>query len=224
MAYPSAHHLLSFGGTLPGDESWTMGLRLAGIGSPDQAAELALATTVSEAMATKWATMTSINGVVRLAWLKLNKIGVDGKYANGWTTRVDYTAPGISSGNGSSQYPNQVSLVASLTTNTARGLAHQGRLYFPIPSPPVVADGRISAGEALEALNQITDFLDVVNAASGGSVIVASKERSGDQHTVTGVRVGRVLDTMRSRRTSLAEEYQNLPTDAAGWAGGGGPF
>ena len=88
----------------------------------------------------------------------------------------------------------------------------------------VVADGRISASEALEALNQITSFLDVINAASGGSAIVASKERTGAQHTVTGVRIGRVLDTMRSRRTSLAEEYQNAPTDEANWGGGGGPF
>jgi hypothetical protein len=42
----------------------------------------------------------------------------------------------------------------------------------------------------------------------GGRVSVISGTRAGAYHHVTRVEVGRVVDTMRSRRSSLPEDYQ----------------
>jgi len=224
MAYPSTHYLLSFGGTLKGEESWTMGLRIIGLGALDQNGEEAVLADYVAALESAWGTQVVTGQGTRLTWAKLNQIGIDGKYTKSWTNLHEWDLPGVSAPGAGSMKPNQITMVVSLTTNTSRGLAHAGRLYFPAPGADIQADGRVSVAHQGDQLASAKAFIDTLNNASDGSIIIASKVREGAQHTVTGVRIGRVLDTMRSRRSSMKEEHLPATLDSAGWGGGGGPF
>lgn len=210
MAYSAAHHLLSFGGSLPGGESWTMGLRLSGIGQIDSAAESTLTNLYEAGLSDAWAAQSISGTGAKMLWMKLNRIGTDGRYINSWTNVRDYAAPGITPGGSGSLYPNQVSYVVSLTTNYSRGLAHAGRLFFPIPKEALEGGtGVLSSTNQGQQLAMAQAFLNAVNAVGDGTIIIASKESTGAENPVTGVRCGRVLDTMRSRRTSLDEAYMS---------------
>jgi len=146
-----------------------------------------------------------IGAQARLAWLKFNRIGVDGKYVNAFTNRHDW-APTLATSSGS-PYPPQVSLVATFETGAARGLAHRGRMFLPTPLAAIDADGRITGGAAASAATKVAALLSALNALPGyGESRVYSNVRAGASRPITGVTVGRVLDTMRSRRSQLAEE------------------
>lgn len=225
MAYPSAHYLLTYGGTLLGPETWTQGLRVWFEDmSRTQAEEEADLAAFAAVLAAWWPSQTISGAAVRLSWAKFNKIGVDGHYVNQYTNLHEWTAPGIASPNQGPLYPNQVSLVVSLTTNVARGLACRGRLYFYAGGIAVETDGRIGTTAQTSVTTKAKDLLDDLNGATDGVLVVASNVREGAIRLIEGIKVGRVLDTMRSRRTSLDEGYSTSAVDLGGWAGGGGPF
>jgi hypothetical protein len=59
----------------------------------------------------------------------------------------------------------------------------------------------------------VASLITALNAdASYGETRIYSNVREGASRLVTGVTVGRVLDTMRSRRTSLPEERTAVVT------------
>lgn len=218
MPYPFRSALLAFGGNLYGAETWTMTLRLtppAAIG--DQAAWQAACNAVHAKINTWWVSGVSGAGATFL-WTKLNEIKIDGKYAQPYTIRKDNTAaqtPGSAS-----NYPPQVSLVATLETGVTRGNACRGRMFFPIPRGGIGQDGRISAAAASEFAGQVKTLLDDINSVDPDMrVHVMSpggiKDTAGRQRIVTGVSVGRVLDTMRSRRAQLLEERTAVALAAA---------
>lgn len=225
MPYTSTHHLLSFGGTLPGEEQFTMGLRLLGLGSPSQEAEVTAVNAYADALKMWWGSSPVISAGAALAWVKLNQIGLDGKYTRNYTNRVDIATP-LVGGGGPVRFPNQISLVASLLTNSSRGLAHKGRIFFPSPglNSQIETDGRVPAALSLTNASSIASLLNTLNGVTAATVVVMSNVREGAVKTVRGVEVGRVLDTMRSRRSSLDEDHQGATTDPSLWAGGGGPF
>lgn len=206
MPFNVEHYLVAFGGPMYGStEEWSCSLRAnttGASGTSDQAVCDSLATLLSS----KWSGgQFPVGGAkAQLGWVKYNRVGVDGKYLGG-STILKEVAPPV--GAGATTYPPQVSLVATLETGLTRGLAHRGRMFLPVPRYAVGADGRISATDANGAAAEVAALLTAMNGLAGfGTVVVASKTRAGDQRTVTGVTVGRVLDTMRSRRTSLGEE------------------
>lgn len=114
-------------------------------------------------------------------------------------------------GNGAMTHPLQVAHAVSLGTDR-RGPSGQGRFYIPGSVAPVnpddalvslaIATGvQLASFTLLNALNNVPG-IDVPNTPA---VTIASSK--GFNSDVTTVRVGRALDTIRSRRNQLAEKY-----------------
>jgi hypothetical protein len=93
-------------------------------------------------------------------------------------------------------------------------------MYLPLSvgfGSPDISDGRATAANAIRLAGSVSSLINNVNAAmsswnggaDAGSVGVFSNQGAGAWHSVTHVQVGRVTDTMRSRRSSLGEDYQS---------------
>lgn len=112
--------------------------------------------------------------------------------------------------------PLQIAQCISLDAGGPRG-GRFGRFYLPPISAGVSADGRWLASISGPLATQVTTALAAVNAALSDAVegdvelVVASGRGSGENRPVRAVRVGRVPDTVRSRRASLLEEYTVTP-------------
>jgi len=209
--FDQPHIYLQWGGSLPGGEQWSNGMRITNPGQVGTPISLATSesylTNAMLALATFHASAdTYVSSRAKLEYAKANVIGLDGKYVYPTANEGVYTPI---SGAGPNHPPNQISLAVSLTTDVTRGPAHRGRIYLPMPSHEVGATGLISA----EARNPvITSALALIAALntdpSGLKVAVMSRKSGSPSHRqVTGVEVGRVLDTQRRRRRSLAETY-----------------
>lgn len=211
MAYHDPFRRLVLSGTMYGEEGWSMGLTLAHIGTGDGGSP----GTVSEAIQSaceEFMGSTFLGANAKLTTIKYNLIDVDGHYADSTeTVRFDYDTP-VPGHGGGSNLP-QASLVVSLMTAVALGRAHTGRFYTPAFSAPLGTDGRVSEDVAALVAEQATTFLNAINADDDTyCVAVLSNLGAGYQNHVTHVRVGRVVDTMRSRRTSLDEGYMTGAT------------
>jgi hypothetical protein len=212
MAYTTPLALLTFGGPLfDGTEEWSCGLRLAGAGAEaasDEAADQVLCNSYADAISTSWSTKYISRPDAKLAWVKFNRVGLDGKYRFEYTLRKDFAAPVAGNGTSTDRFPAQISLVATLRTASRRGLANAGRIYLPAPSTMLDSDGRIQAQQRGQVMQGVVHLLDGINAVDASlHIAIASKVRTGATKRVTRVEIGRVLDTMRSRRSSLVEDY-----------------
>jgi len=206
--FNGAHLYCQWGGTLPGGEEWSNGIRFAPTPGFTAVYESAMHTAVStaiEAFHSRGNTLISSRAI--LTFVKLNLINPDGHYAEAVTH--EHVSANIAGGSTVSTPPNQVCLAISLTTGVSRGPAHRGRFYMPLPAMPVQTDGRISAGDAANVQASATTLLSDLNAASAhyNVAVFSRKAGSAADRVVTGVAVGRVLDTQRRRRNKLAEAY-----------------
>lgn len=210
MAYPSVHKLLAFGGTLRTDEAWTCSMRMTIEGfDGDQAAEQALCDNYADVLKIFAANNSIIGSDCSLEFVKWNTIGTDGRYLMPYTilTEID---PAVPMGSGTSGHVNQAALVVTLETGVPRGLANRGRLYLPLPRAAVGSTGRITSSLVSGMATQMRDLLDDLNGiATTSRVCVASGVREGAIRPVTSVRVGDVIDTMRSRRAQVGEFYSS---------------
>lgn len=118
-------------------------------------------------------------------------------------------------GMGATTYPPQVALVVSTIANN-RGPGRKGRFYLPAPSNEIDSDMRLSATTTGAAKDAVTTFVKAVSDAIDIPLDVTSSTMlnisgapapSGSSQVVDHIEVGRVLDTLRSRRKSLLEEY-----------------
>lgn len=218
MPYPSEHYLLAFGGPLRGGEIWTMGLRMTAPSPPGGEGPTTAALDSLHAALKSWWVGGISSNAAGLAWSKLNRILPSGKYADAYTIRKDEPTPVYR--NVSVQYPNQIALVATLTTGLSRGMACRGRMFFPVPAVVMEdSDGRLSTASATAAATNVAALLNNLNAATGGCTVgIFSKgglSGVGASRPVTGVEVGRVLDTMRTRRSALIEARSAVALAAA---------
>lgn len=195
-------------------ESFSWGFALIDNGEGPQGPPETINSTIISAIQ---AYHTSVGGPAasaRLQTIKMNQIGTDGRYLQQETVRHDYVpdVPGTGSG-----FPApQVALAISLDTALRRGRAARGRFYMPVPTSAIDSAGRISSGAAQAHAAAATTMLNAVaGSLVGWRVGVVSDIGVGAQEPVTNVRVGRVLDTIRSRRRSIPEEYwEGVPLDA----------
>jgi hypothetical protein len=151
---------------------------------------------------------TGIANTALLQEVKMARIGADGRYT-GDPAIVSTNARG---GGGSQiKYPTQISLAVSFGT-TRRGASGRGRMYLPLPLASLDTNTFTISLLAAEGVRDsiatwIADLrnqpgLDPPNAPR--PTIASIKGYNTD---ITTVRVGRVLDTIRSRRTSVPESY-----------------
>jgi len=141
-----------------------------------------------------------------LTQVKLAQIGITGKYQSPPDVRNVSVQGGANSG---VIHPPQTAWVVSLNARTAT--RHQkGRFYLPGPRVAIVgATQRTAATAPGEVATAVHSFLQAVNAIDPQrQVIVAS--RSAINTVVTSVRVGNVVDTMRTRRDKLRETYSEV--------------
>jgi hypothetical protein len=206
--FSSAHLYLQWGGVLPGGDDWSCGLRIAPTGGTAIAYSDAMLTACAAAVAAFHAN-GELSPRALLQFTKLNVIGTDGRYTEEVTHEHVHANVG-GGGLDTRTPPNQVALAISLTTGVSRGPAHRGRFYMPLPAIQVASDGLIPTDARDVVVIAAQGFLASLNAAqpAGQSVAVMSRKLGSAAHRpVTGIQVGRVLDTQRRRRNKLAESY-----------------
>jgi hypothetical protein len=228
MPYDRRHVLAQWGGTLPGGEIWSNSLRLASSSEgPDASVPVHsemvdwLEGPAKDAVAAfHGSAATQVHSFAKLTFLKLNVVDINGHYVEPNTLEYVYPAP-VAGGVATELHPNQVTLVVSLTTGLSRGPAHRGRFYLPLPGIATQSDGRISAGLAMNVANSAATFIKALADQPGPdlgtadmiAVVMSKKAGFPDTHEITGVDVGRVLDTQRRRRAEIDEDYQHAVVD-----------
>jgi hypothetical protein len=235
MPFPEQHQYMTvIGDCYNSTEKWQFGLRLTDGGVSNQETALAIADDVE----TWWRSAAPYTSSVdtfeavnthRLTELKVARIGTDGLYPSGQTSYSHFYLPPIAGGaSPPSGMLAQGTICVTLTTTLPRGLASKGRVYLP-PSwlYTTGTDGLIAAAKATQIAKSMQRLINAINANTlVGNVAIYSRGKGvaafdathkrveytypnpGASNVVTGVRVGRVIDTQRRRRRSLAETYQ----------------
>jgi hypothetical protein len=178
---------------------------------PDVGPEFLDPTLVKAALTTFFATGMFGAAVECTGW-RGYKIGPDGKTI-GNPTIVEYGVGQTVVGNGVSSKPPQCTLV--LTTVAAnRGHARFGRMYLPTLAVPIGNDLRMSVtdqttflGQCTTFLKDISDSLDVPNTITGVNAVNVSSVGDGTKQVIDHCQLGRVVDTHRTRRNALVEDY-----------------
>lgn len=221
MVYSVPFFRLVIGGTIY-SETWNTSLGV--VASPNQPADAAILDLLADAVEA-WFISTGTTGAQflsynKLTYIKFNRIDANGHYQDQDSQTHEYTTPipgGTAQATGN---PSQLAVVATLRTAFTRGLANRGRMYLPTSTgyPNVdVADGRATAANAIRVASSTSTLINSINAAmstwqgggDAGSVGVFSNQGAGAWHSVTHVQAGRITDSMRSRRNSLDEDYQD---------------
>lgn len=217
MPYTTPHILLQWTGQFQIGAStgivdqWTGSMRLVGPGvnSVDITEPL---------MTSYWNKLTAFLGRpasmvpsnVNLSLLKMNKIGVDGKYASKFDS--NFISPPRAYGAAQHRYPTQIAWATTWNTQAARGLARQGRSYWPTAVATQSGDRTVTVEEckamAASAWTLIAD-LNSVQVGDGNALVCAvmSDQREGATHPITYARVGNRLDVQRRRANNLDETY-----------------
>jgi hypothetical protein len=218
MAYPAPFIRLVLGGNLYGSkEQWTCSLSIAN-GSLTLTAPTEVPLWLRDVCAT-WMSYPSNQSVgADLRWLKFNRIGYDGRYTEDTTVRYDYPTP-YPAGTNPTVVPPQVALAITLRTEVERGRAARGRFFSPLPARTLASDGVLGVSDQDQYVSAATDFLTDLNEGledydtpgERPRVVVMSDAGEGMIRPVRCVSVGRVLDTMRSRRASIPEIYRDGP-------------
>lgn len=145
-----------------------------------------------------------------LATVKLARIGADGLYVD--PRPVSWVSPDVGGSRGQSgtNVPPQIALAVTLEGSNPRGPAGRGRFYLPVPAGALQTDGRLTEAYAAHAAHLSAAMIREAEAAIGLQAYIVgaatAKGRGPARQQVAQVSVGRVLDTIRSRRTSLPEE------------------
>lgn len=159
------------------------------------------------------ANLTQIAPAAVLREVKFATVGPDGQYV----AEAVVISTGAGAGNGSD--PSgfilpQSALAVSLTT-ARPGASGRGRFYLPMPTLSAAPSigFQTNATDTANVLTNVQTMLQAVNdtpgfeAAHGTAAQVVVASTKGFNTPVTGVRIGRVIDTIRSRRNALSENY-----------------
>lgn len=147
--------------------------------------------------------------------VKLARIGPDGLYTEDAAKQAVTTAGGSVSA--APNNPFQQALVVSLSSDK-RGPRGRGRMYLPVTGHGSNENGLIAEADRDAAQTRAAAFIQALNdnpatVPPEPRVTIAStggKSLTPANYDVTGVRVGRVLDVIRSRRNKLAETYDPI--------------
>lgn len=120
-------------------------------------------------------------------------------------------APITDPGNAGGGQPLPYQVAAGLTFRTAkRGPRYRGRCFLgPLDTQLLASTGQFNPGFILEVAQAFhTAFMSDADLNAIGNFVVLS-QKFGTYEWITGVDVGQVPDTIRSRRRSLPETYQH---------------
>jgi len=222
MALPLAYRTtrITISGVLSGGaEEWSTGFWFGAASEDAALPDQALADGVRDAWRTFFTATTSyISNSWTTTTVKCSSFGTDGKSDANDTVYSNFEP--VATGANSNQFPPQVALVATLTSNVARGLASKGRMYLPGVVIPMVTGGRMNSTQRAALALNFKTFLDAVNALPHNNVVLnASHGQLNANGTpklggygpvskaVQGIKVGDVYDTQRRRRNGIQELY-----------------
>lgn len=195
-------------------EGWNYGFKLVRqvSGHPDADFENIDEAAVSAALSTFHA-LSFFTMVSKLTEWRAYMIGTDGKMEGNGPLLHEYDTP-VAGGSSGSFMPPQVALAVT-TVALDRGPAKLGRFYLPGVRLVPAADMRISEAEAeticdasQAMLQAVAASIDMPGTTSNGTACNVSGlgGAGGTIQHVEHLEVGRVYDTIRSRRRSLLEE------------------
>lgn len=224
MSYPNAHILLRAGGTFgasaTGVETWSVGFRFGVKGADVHYSEsmlLAFVTACLTALQTFHSgSAASVGGSCYLTNATAARIGLDGKYdpEEQYTQRVD--TAGTAGGN-TTDSPWTSCSVISLRTARPRGVASNGRIYYPMTSLNITATtGRINStatGQRLAAARTLINALNTQAAvyATNMTLMVMSQVGAGLAERVTAIRADDRVDNIERRENAVVPVYTSLP-------------
>lgn len=200
------------------EEEWSTSCKFARAvaGASDPGVDIIDQEAVTDALLVLFGSARFQGHIAGVDW-RAYAIGTDGKMEGNERLLVDLSASGIG-GTSGSQLPPQVSLVATLVAND-RGPAKYGRMFLPAPATALGTDYRIPAAAAMAYAEDVSTFLKSVSGAIDVPLSPANKAGvnvssvgGGHIQDIDHIEVGRVYDTMRSRRTSLVEDRQSTGT------------
>lgn len=117
---------------------------------------------------------------------------------------------------GSNVYtPPQLTICVTLTTNKSRGRASKGRLFLPTLTGSVTQSGQLATPARDEVATAAATYLNALNNWPGvdlpwDSAVHIWSSVDGSLEKVTGIEVGSVVDTQRSRRNAISEEPRKV--------------
>jgi hypothetical protein len=237
MPFPEQHQYMTVIGDCYGSaERWQFGMRLTDGGVSNQVTAEAISDDV-EAWWRGTTGYTSSNQFLpisthRLTELKVARIQPDGTYPDTDPSYSHfYVPPIVGPAIPKDGTVPQNTIAVTLTTALPRGYASKGRIYLPPSQLYVVTTGTglIPVTYADQIRDSIRILINAINANTVvGNVAIYSRGKGvptfnsvknrieytypnpGASNVVTGVRVGRVVDTQRRRRRSLPETPESI--------------
>lgn len=201
-----------FGATTGPSEIWNFGLHFG----PLQATTAAAATTIAGNLITPWTSYMKpmFTSDVVLTKVRVAVVAADGHVAkdfDGSYKQGDWVGVNAGSGTratGTGYLPLQTAMVGSLSSARPDATG-KGRFFLPFPGVyALAADYRLGASDAQSLAGSLKSFINAAVTAVQAPLVIASSK--GYLSNVTTVRVGRVPDTMRSRRNQELEAYSVL--------------
>lgn len=193
-------------------EYWAFGVNFPEDAIPPDATDVVadgVALSLKGAYTTHWKPIMGSD--VILTKVKVSRIQADGtveKRGDGSYIQGEWTGSDAGT-QAKAPMPLQVAVCVGLST-TRSGATGKGRFFIPWPSGSLDdTTKRISSTGATNWATAAKNFLNALaTVLTFPPQVVSSK---GYMSEVTGVRVGRVPDTLRSRRADLPEEYVSVP-------------
>lgn len=215
-----AHSRLTFSGVVLDTqanvplEEWSFSVKSASLGTsaPDdtsglqgdaEAARAAYVAHVKPEMP-HWTVLTNVRCSMHAAG-GLTRRTTDGSYLH-----ADAPAAVAGGSEGLVRYPLQSALVVSLQTDRA-GATGKGRFFLPCPNVVLGVQFALAQVDQQRITTAMEAFLGALVPTFGDIRVVSS---AGVTSVVRSVRVGRVIDTQRSRRSHLQEKYLEVPLSA----------
>jgi len=200
-----------------GEEIFSFGFRASGLpGFDAQGALEGLDMTAIADLIGAWFVSAGmhLHNHARLLSVKIAAIGTTGLYLEGADPReVMPTLGPLGGADAAVRYPNQVAFCVSTRSATSIGRATKGRFYLPLPADGINMNGKVDAarasGRASLTAAMFTSLNTLLESGSGddSNLVIMSAVGTGRTLGITKVRCGVVLDTMRSRRNALTEDY-----------------
>lgn len=214
MTYPD-HWLCSFGGALgsAGKEHWSCGIRMVLYTPPGSGTELDEEQWLEEqgeVALTAWILRATshIGAMAFLDFVKLNRIGPDGNYADPNNPHTRFI-PHVQAGGGTSVMPFSAAVCVTTRTAFLAGPASKGRFYQPLPDFSCGTDGKFNGAYAAEIADSARILMDNLEVAIGPPPAstfrpnVVSAIGSGTVHLITHCSVDNRMDTQRRRSNQL---------------------
>jgi len=214
MPVPTHFQFIFRGTFVNTPEEWSFGAKFSRANAGE--ADAGLDDIDDEAVSTAFGTLLGnayFHAGVKAADWRAYVIGTNGKMEGNGPLLHEFES-GNPQGSSGNRQPPQIALVATLV-GANKGPGHFGRLYLPGPAKAVADDLRLTITDSTGYLDLVTDFLKDVSDAIDLEVLTQSAcvnvspiggGGDGTIQEVDHVEVGRVYDTLRTRRRSLLEE------------------